>query len=561
MKGIHLICIILYCLFIFSPSTVNATVKYFGFILTDVGWDDPNDGASKKTNYVDEVASFANTGDIMVTSPTDNIVGRLQLMKNNNMSAILHLHELLFQQVGTGGSKSGVLYDLRPDYKARWTTFVSTNKLTANTSLIRAFYIGEEPVWNDVSFAELKSATDYVKSTIPSIPIMVVEAFASVNSLQVPTSVDWLGFDVYAIKDPFNDTEYRNLLDTLKSKRSTLSQKLVIVMDSHYIPSAHGTWGGLAITDMASVMASYYKLALAEPDTIALLGYFWPDGFDHPTSKGARSLPQNAKDEYQRIGKLITGKTTDTIAPSTPGTPNASAINSIAINLNWAASNDNTALTGYRIERCTGALCTSFIQIGTVNTATFSSTGLLPNTVYNYRIRAFDAAGNLSPYSKTATISTKKSATLSKITLSSIQNSNTPLGFSNVNTTVSQSFKLPTAATITKINIRIKKKGNPSTPITIALRSSLTGANLATGTLSPSVIGTTMGQITIALTGAHLLTAGTTYYLVLSTSTLNSVNYYRVGTNNTNPFINGAMFINTTSMPTNDFVADLIYSW
>ena len=56
-------------------------------------------------------------------------------------------------------------------------------------------------------------------------------------------------------------------------------------------------------------------------------------------------------------------------------------------------------VTGYLIERCQGAGCTNFAQIATSAAISFSNTGLAASTAYSYRVRAADAAGNLSAYS------------------------------------------------------------------------------------------------------------------------------------------------------------------
>ena len=65
-------------------------------------------------------------------------------------------------------------------------------------------------------------------------------------------------------------------------------------------------------------------------------------------------------------------------------------------------------MTGYQVERCQSAGCTNFAQIGTTDgtTTTYNDTGLAAGTSYSYRVRATDAAGNLSPYSNTATATT-----------------------------------------------------------------------------------------------------------------------------------------------------------
>ncbi len=96
----------------------------------------------------------------------------------------------------------------------------------------------------------------------------------------------------------------------------------------------------------------------------------------------------------------------DTTAPSTPSGLTATAASANQVNLSWTASNDNVGVTGYRVERCTGATCTVFTQVGTPTTTTFNDTGLTPSTTYRYQVRAVDAAGNFSAYSTIASATT-----------------------------------------------------------------------------------------------------------------------------------------------------------
>ncbi len=72
------------------------------------------------------------------------------------------------------------------------------------------------------------------------------------------------------------------------------------------------------------------------------------------------------------------------------------------INLSWTAATDNVGVTGYRVERCQGAGCSTFAQVGTPSGTTFATRGLPASTSYSYRVRATDAAGNLSGYSNMA---------------------------------------------------------------------------------------------------------------------------------------------------------------
>jgi chitodextrinase len=102
----------------------------------------------------------------------------------------------------------------------------------------------------------------------------------------------------------------------------------------------------------------------------------------------------------------------DIVAPSAPASLTATATSATQINLSWTASTDNVAVTGYLVERCSSPACLNFAQIATPATTTFNDAGLAASTSYSYRVRATDAAGNLSGYSNTATAMTKASSAI-----------------------------------------------------------------------------------------------------------------------------------------------------
>jgi hypothetical protein len=97
----------------------------------------------------------------------------------------------------------------------------------------------------------------------------------------------------------------------------------------------------------------------------------------------------------------------DTQPPTAPGTPVPTVVSGTQINLNWPAATDNVGVTGYLVERCAGAGCATFTQVGAPTTTSFNDTGLTASTSYTYRVRATDAANNLGPYSATATATTQ----------------------------------------------------------------------------------------------------------------------------------------------------------
>src|SRR3989454_7867667 len=92
----------------------------------------------------------------------------------------------------------------------------------------------------------------------------------------------------------------------------------------------------------------------------------------------------------------------DTTPPTAPSSLTATTVSSSQINLAWTASTDNVGVTGYLVERCQNAGCTSFTQVGTPSGTTFNDTGLSNGTTYRYQVRAKDAANNLSAYSNIA---------------------------------------------------------------------------------------------------------------------------------------------------------------
>lgn len=98
--------------------------------------------------------------------------------------------------------------------------------------------------------------------------------------------------------------------------------------------------------------------------------------------------------------------TADTTPPTAPSNLAATAASDTQINLSWTAALDAVGVTAYRVERCQGASCTTFSEIGTTSTATYNNTGLTASTTYRYRTRAQDGAGNLGPYSNIAQATT-----------------------------------------------------------------------------------------------------------------------------------------------------------
>lgn len=120
-------------------------------------------------------------------------------------------------------------------------------------------------------------------------------------------------------------------------------------------------------------------------------------------SNGSHLITARAYDAAGNVAtdsRSITISNGDTAAPTTPTNLKASAMAYNKISLTWAASTDNTGVTGYTIIR-------NGVTIASVGAITNYEDGTVaPNTTYSYQVSARDAAGNKSSASTAASVKT-----------------------------------------------------------------------------------------------------------------------------------------------------------
>ena len=88
----------------------------------------------------------------------------------------------------------------------------------------------------------------------------------------------------------------------------------------------------------------------------------------------------------------VASATTPLAAPTTPSNGSAVAVSTSQINVTWRDTAYNE--TGYNVYRKTGTAGT-FVLITTLppNSSSYTDTGLMPATEYDYHVQAFNAAG------------------------------------------------------------------------------------------------------------------------------------------------------------------------
>ena len=89
----------------------------------------------------------------------------------------------------------------------------------------------------------------------------------------------------------------------------------------------------------------------------------------------------------------------DTTAPSVPTNLKVQALSYSQIQLSWTPSTDNIGVAGYGIFR-------NGTQLGTTSNSSYTDTGLSPSTTYTYTLVAYDAAGNTTAHSRSASATT-----------------------------------------------------------------------------------------------------------------------------------------------------------
>jgi hypothetical protein len=96
------------------------------------------------------------------------------------------------------------------------------------------------------------------------------------------------------------------------------------------------------------------------------------------------------------------------VTPPTKPYPSPTKVTATTATITWPASWDDVAVAGYRVE-IASAGTGAYQEVGTTTATSFLVTGLTPISPYQVRVRAYDAAGNISEYSTQIPFLTKVS--------------------------------------------------------------------------------------------------------------------------------------------------------
>jgi len=313
------------------------------------------------------------------------------------------------------------------DMGARWTTPDASTPTYKAMKMYRN-YDGNKSTFGDTSVSTTVPNPDNVaafsatRSSDGALTVMVISKYLSGST---PATINLANFasggtaQVWQLTAANTINHLSDINFSGTSFNVTLPQQSITLF---VIPAGNGNQppvAGISATPtsgLGPLTVSFNGSSSSDADgTIA--SYAWDFGDSTGASGVTASHTYNTAGTYTaRLtvtdddGATASNTVVITVTAPTPAAPTSlsgTAGSASQVNLAWTdnASNED----GFKIERCTGNNCTNFAQVATVgaNVRTYSNTGLSKNTVYTYRVRAYNSFGN-SGYSNSVGVRTAR---------------------------------------------------------------------------------------------------------------------------------------------------------
>jgi mannan endo-1,4-beta-mannosidase len=360
-------------------------------------------------SLADIKATGANTVRVVLSdghrwsenSPAD-VAGIVDQCKTNRLICVLEVHDT----TGYGEDAAAGTLDHAADY---WIGLQSV--LTGEENYV-VINIGNEP-WGNTDPA------GWTEPTTAAVQKLRSAGFEHTIMVDGPNwGQDWQGVmranaqSVYDA-DPTGNLIFSIHMYSVYNTAPKVTDYLNAFVDAG-LPILIGEFGGPA--DQYGDPDEDTMMATAEQLGLGYLAWSWSGntdpildlaiGFDPDrlSSWGERIFHgANGIAQTSQEATIYGGAPGDTQAPTTPGTPTASAVTATSATLTWTAATDNVGVTGYDIVRVSGDSGTT---VAASATNTVNVTGLTADTAYTFAVHARDAAGNRSPRSATVSLTT-----------------------------------------------------------------------------------------------------------------------------------------------------------
>jgi hypothetical protein len=196
----------------------------------------------------------------------------------------------------------------------------------------------------------------------------------------------------------------------------TGSATLALTIGTAALPPAPVITSFLSASGTQNTAFSYQITATNSPTSFGASGL--PSGlsvntssgliYGTPTVSGSFSVPISASNSggggSATLSLTISSQgTTDNTPPTAPTNLTDPGMTSSQISLAWTGSTDNVGVQGYQIYRAKkngkGNKYSSFSMIGNSSTTSYTDTSVNSGGAYEFYVKAYDAAGNVSPSS------------------------------------------------------------------------------------------------------------------------------------------------------------------
>jgi chitodextrinase len=406
-----------------SPSTDNLTLRYVAYndyTDSDVIFDD-----GEGTDILSEVTNSRITAILPVPSGlvgTGSSATEINLTWDNPQVNVGVTGYKIFrnnQQIGTSTTNSFSDTGLLPQtsYSYKISAYNSTGQESTQTSAVSVLTLAD--------------------TTKPSAPSSLTSSNITMNTISLSWNastddVEVTGYNVYRNDAKIGSSATTSFEDIDLSPETTYNYKVSAYdaagnesdFSATISPNtAADTEAPTVPTNLVATAVSISQINLswtASTDNVGVTGYkifrngvqvgttatttYSDTGLAVSTSYTYQVSAYDAKNNESSQSTQVSATTnSDTQAPSAPGNLTATPASMSQIDLAWTASTDNVGVAGYRIFR-------NGVQVGTTESTSYSDTGLTRNTTYEYAVRAYDAAGNVS--ASTPVVSAKTNSDL-----------------------------------------------------------------------------------------------------------------------------------------------------
>jgi len=272
---------------------IQAPSKYFGFREVSIyQGSEPVQNHLKNFGYYYAGSPSEALNQLKANVTTmfyDNIRTNLTNNYHHNLLTVLSMDSLFF-------NTSNRHYTLRNDWLTRWNAF--TQDIRGLEHTLYALYFDEPTSTHTISQSDFLLATNKIRQTYPSIPIMIAEGGSDFpDPLLTPTyitNVTDIGLDYYFIRNgsPDNYTGWGQFLNIYEKLEGIVGNRKIWLIPESIAQSPS------QLSRIPDVFERYLSFALTKEKVVGLLVYKYPLDLEENINYAVSSLIKASSSNY-----------------------------------------------------------------------------------------------------------------------------------------------------------------------------------------------------------------------------------------------------------------------